>query len=137
MASRTDKLHRLVDVLQALETLERAKVSDLTRRIEQAETAQREILDSLAEPTPLHGRFVGLLSRRIGSLERRLHGLGIERDTALAKYCDAMARGRAAESMFAKSKSKDARADEQKHLEGLLQFFDQGAQGRGKSKAST
>lgn len=138
MASKTEKLHRLRDVLHALETVERAKIAYLTQQIDRVKNTQTEILESLSEPTPLHGRFVGLLSRRVGSLERQLHGLGQEREAALSRYCDAMGRERAAASLFAKSKTSDARAAEEKELEGLMQFYDAaGAQGRGKSKGST
>lgn len=136
MASRTQKLHRLFDVLHALETVERAKVGELTREIDQVHAAQQEILQSLAEPTPLHGRFIALLSRRVSTLEKRLTGLSRERELALTKYTDAMAKEHAASAMLLKSRVTDARSAEQKSLEELLQFFDAGAQGRGKSKPS-
>lgn len=137
MASRTKKLNRIREVLHALETIERARVGQLTVEIDKVQAAENEILESLAEPTGLHGRFVGLLSRRVGSLERQLHGLNRDRETALDKYCDAMMRERAAASLCAKSQVVESRAEEEKELEGLLQFFEAAnAQGRGKSRGS-
>jgi len=48
MARASKKLRRLADVFQDLETVERAKVGELTREMNELRTAQDEILASLA-----------------------------------------------------------------------------------------
>jgi hypothetical protein len=137
MASTPKKLHRLVGVLHNLELVERAKVSELTREIAELRAAQQEILESLEEPTAFHGCFIGLLSGRVGSLERRLQKLSKEREVALQQYADAARRQRSAADMLADARANEAREQEQKELKMLLESRQASAlQARGKSRRS-
>ena len=132
------KLRRLVDVFHDLETVERAKVGELTREMNELRTAQDEILASLAKPTAFHGQFVALLSGRVGSLERRLQRLAGEREIALRQYAEAARRKRSAAELLAKARAEEARKFEQAELEALLEFQEAtAAQGRCKSPRST
>lgn len=138
MARASEKLRRLADVFQDLETIERARVGELTRDINALRAAQNEILDSLAEPTALHGQFVGLLSGRVGSLERRLQRLTAEREIVLRQYAEAARRKHSATELLAKARAEEARKREQAELEALLEFQEAtAAQGRCKSPRST
>ena len=138
MARASKKLRRLADVFQDLETVERAKVGELTREMNELRTAQDEILASLAEPTAFHGQFVALLSGRVGSLERRLQRLAGEREIALRQYTEAARRKRSAGELLAKARAEEARKFEQAELEALLEFQEAtAAQGRCKSPRST
>jgi hypothetical protein len=137
MVSTPKKLRRLVGVLHNLELVERAKVSELTREIAELRAAQQEILESLEEPTAFHGRFIGLLSGRVGSLERRLQKLSKEREIALQQYADAARRQRSAADMLADARTNEAREQEQKELKMLLESRQASAlQARGKSRRS-
>lgn len=138
MARASKKLRRLADVFRDLETIERARVGELTRDINALRAAQDEILDSLAEPTAFHGQFVGLLSGRVGSLERRLQRLAGEREIALQQYAEAARRKRSATELLAKARAEETRKLEQAELEALLEFQEAtAAQGRCKSPRST
>jgi hypothetical protein len=138
MARTTKKLRRLADVFHDLETVERAKVGELTRELDTLRTAQEEILESLANPTALHGPFAALLSSRVGSLERRMQRLGAEREVALRRYTEAAARERSAAELLAKAQGEEARKIEQRELETLMEFQEAAAaQGRCKSRRST
>jgi hypothetical protein len=138
MARTSKRLRRLADVFHDLETVERAKVGELTRELEALRVSQEEILDSLANPTALHGQFTALLSNRIGSIERRMQRLGAEREVALRRYTEAAARGRSAAELLAKVQAEEARKLEQGEFESLMEFQEAAAaQGRCKSRRST
>lgn len=137
MASATKKLRRLADVFQDLETVERVRVSDLTREIESLRAAQDDILRSLESPSAINGLFIALLSNRVGRLERRIQQLSREHEIALQRYAEAAARGRSANRLLAEARGEDARRREQAELEALLEFHEAvAAQGRGKSPRS-
>jgi hypothetical protein len=138
MARASKKLRRLADVFQDLETIEMAKVGELTREINALRTTQDEIFASLAEPTAFHGQFVALLSGRVGRLERRLQRLAGEREIALRQYAEAARRKRSAAELLAKARAEEARKFEQTELEALMEFQEAtAAQGRCKSPRST
>jgi hypothetical protein len=122
MARTSKRLRRLADVFHDLETVERAKVGELTRELEALRVSQEEILDSLAKPTALHGQFTALLSDRIGSIERRMQRLAAEREVALRRYTEAAARGRSAAELLAKVQAEEARKLEQGEFESLMEF---------------
>lgn len=137
MARDPKKLKRLTRLLHDLETVERAKLGEVQREINEVERAQEEILASLAEPTGFHGRFIGLLSTRVGALERRRGQLKVEQDVVMQRYRNAVTRQRSAEALLQTAKETAQRQQEQRDLEQLLEF-DQAsvAQGRGKSSGS-
>ncbi len=92
MARSAKKLSRLVDVFKDLETVERARVAELTRDMGELSTARDEILESVANPTPAQSPFVPLFSGRIGGIERRLQRLTREHEAALGRHTQAAAR---------------------------------------------
>jgi len=137
MASATKKLRRLADVFHDLETVERVRVSDLTREIETLRAAQDDILRSLESPSTINGLFTALLSSRVGRLERRIQQLSREHEIALKRFAEAAARGRSANRLLAEARGQEARKREQAELEALLEFqMSVAAQGRGKSPSS-
>jgi hypothetical protein len=138
MARTAKKLRRLADVFHDLETVERAKVGELTRELDTLRTAQEEILDSLANATSSCGPFAALLSSRVGRLERHMQRLSAEREMALRRYTEAAARERSASELLAKVQGEEARKLEQRELESLMEFQEAStAQGRCKSPRST
>jgi hypothetical protein len=138
MAKTSKKLRRLANVFHDLETVERAKVGELTQAINALRTSQDEILASLADPTAFYGQFAALLSGQVGSLERRMQRHAGEREIALRRYREAAGRAHSADTMLAKARAEEDRAREQADLEALLEFQDAAAaQGRGKSPRST
>jgi len=138
MARFAKKLLRLVGVFHDLETIERAKVGELTREMAELRTAQDNILKRLEHPFALDDPFLGLLSGRVGSLEQRLQRLGQERELALKRYGVAAARRRSAAELYSEAQGEEARQNERSELEALLEFQDaSAAQGRCKSRGST
>lgn len=138
MARSTKKLKRLVDVFRDLETVERARVSELAQEMAEHRTAQDDILRSLENPSTINGLFTALLTSRVGRLERRIQQLSREHEIVLKRYSQAAARRRAAAGLLARAQGEDDRKIEQNELESLLEF--QGAiaaQGRGKSLGSS
>ncbi|AGK59362.1 hypothetical protein HYPDE_38463 [Hyphomicrobium denitrificans 1NES1] len=137
MASAIKKLRRLADVFHDLETVERVRVSELTREIASLRATQDDILRSLENPSTINGLFTALLSSRVGRLERRIQQLSREREIALKRYAEAAARGRSAGRLLAEARGEEARKREQAELEALLEFKESvAAQGRGKSPRS-
>lgn len=138
MARSPKKLRRLVEIFRGLETIERARVGELTREMAQLRAAQDNILKRLENPFALDDPFLGLLSGRVGSLEQRLQRLGQERELALKRYGEASARRRSAAELFAEARGEEERQNERNELEALLEFQDaSAAQGRCKSPGST
>lgn len=127
-------MRRLVGLFQDLETAERAKVAALTRQINEVQTAQEELLSRLAEPTPETEPFLGLMSRSVGNMDRRLQRLAKEQEFAIQRYAQAAGRTQGAAGLLADVRAEEARKNEQKSLEALLEFRQSSvAQGRGKS----
>jgi hypothetical protein len=138
MARSSKKIRRLVDLFHDLETAERAKVGELARQIGDLRTSQDALLASLAEPSAQTEPFLALMSRSIGSMERRLQGLSKEHEAAIARYTQAAARSHGAATLLSEVRSEEQRKFEQKELEALLEFQQSIAlQGRCKSKGST
>jgi hypothetical protein len=138
MARSAKKLRRLVGVFQDLETVERARVAELVRDMDELRGARDEILESIADPSPMHTPFVPLLSGRIGGIERRLQRLSREHEAALGRYMQAAARVKGSTELLIEAQGIEARKREQGDLEALLEFQEAAAaQGRCKSPRST
>jgi hypothetical protein len=138
MARTAHKLRRLADVFHDLETVERARVGELTQEMNTLHEAQDDIFRRLDEPSSLHGPFMALMSSRIGRIERRLQRLAREHEIALKRYTEAAARGRSAAQLLADAVAEETRKREQKDLEFLLEFQEAvAAQGRGKTPGSS
>lgn len=138
MARSSKKIRRLVDLFHDLETTERAKVGELARQIGDLRTSQDELLASLADPSAQTEPFLALMSRSVGSMERRLQRLSKEHEAAITRYTQAAARTHGAATLLSEVRAEDERKFEQKDLEALLEFQQSIAlQGRCKSKGST
>ena len=134
MDRTTKKIRRMADILRALETVERAKVGDLTREMEMLREKQSAILSRLSEPASAHGPFAALLSSQIGRIERHVRRLSVERDEALKKYTEATAREDRAADLLSEARLEGSRKREQRELDDLREFQDAiNAQGRRKS----
>ncbi len=138
MARSSKKIRRLVDLFHNLETTERAKVGELTRQIGELRAAQDELLTRLANPTAETEPFLDLMSRSIGSMDRRLGRLAKEQEVAIQRYAQAAGRTHGASALLADVKADEGRKAEQQDLEALLEFQQSlAAQGRCKSVRST
>ncbi|MET0407202.1 MAG: hypothetical protein ABW006_02405 [Hyphomicrobium sp.] len=138
MARSSKKIQRLVDLFHDLETTERAKVGQLAQQIEELRTSQKELLESLANPSPPTEPFLPLISRSIGQMERRLQRLALEHAAAVQRYVHAAGRAQGAIRLHSDVKAEEQRKSEQKDLEALLEFQQSvRAQGRCKSSGST
>lgn len=138
MARSSKKIRRLVELFHDLETTERATVGALARRIDELRVAQSELLASLAAPSEQAEPFLPLMSRSVGSMERRLQRLSQEHEAAVRRYVQATARTHGATALLADVRSDEARRSDQKDLEALLEFQQSSAlQGRCKSTGST
>jgi hypothetical protein len=138
MAKSSKKLRRLVDLFRDLETAERANVATLARQISDVQVARQGLLEALANPTTSTEPFLPLISRNVGSMERKLQRLAVEQEVAIGRYVQASGRTRGAGSLLADAKAQEGREAEQKDLESLLEFQQSvGAQGRCKSVRST
>ncbi len=84
--------------------------------------ARDELLESLADPTPMQSPFVPLLSGRIGSVERRWQRLTREHEAALGRHTQAAARVKGATELLVEAQGIEARKREQSDLEALLEF---------------
>jgi hypothetical protein len=138
MARSSKKIRRLVDLFHDLETTERAKVGELARQVSELRAARDELLASLADPSERTEPFLALMSRSVGSMERRLQRLAREHEAAVKRYTEAAARTHGATSLLSEVRSEEQRKGEQKDLEALLEFQQSVAlQGRCKSTGST
>ncbi len=122
MARSAKKISRLVGVFRDLETVERARVAELVRDMDELRAARDEILESIADPTPTQSPFVPLLSGRIGSIERRLQRLTREHEAALGRHTQASARVKGSTELLVEAQGIEARRREQSNLEALLEF---------------
>jgi len=137
MDRSSKKIQRIVDVFQNLATVERAKVGELQREMDDLLSSQTDALEKLGESEALSGPFLALLSRSIGRNERHLQRLADERQRALERYAAATARGRSAQSLLSDAKREETRKRELRELEALIEFSEAGAaQGRGKPSRS-
>ena len=138
MARSSKKVSRLVDVFRDLETTERARVGELARQMGELRSSEEEIIATLANPSAVHEPFLALMSRSLGNIQRRLQRLSREHEAVLARYVQAAARTRGANSLLADVRAEEARKAEQRELEALLEFQQAtAAQGRGKSTRSS
>lgn len=138
MARTAKKIRRLVELFRDLETTERANVGELTRQINELQSAQDELLARLANPTAETEPFLPLMSRSIGNMDRRLQRLARDREAAVRRYTQAAGRTHGASTLLADVRSEEDRKIEQKDLEALLEFQQSlAAQGRCKSPGST
>ncbi len=122
MARSSKKIRRLVDLFHDLEITERAKVGELTRRLDELRSAQDALLASLADPSERMEPFLGLISRSVGSMEQRLHRLSKEHEAAVKRYAQAAAHTHGAAAVLSEVRSEEQRKGEQKDLEALLEF---------------
>jgi len=138
MARSSKKVRRLVDVFHDLETSERARISEITRQMDELLISQDNLIATLANPSAVHEPFLALMSRSLGNIQRRHQRLAKEREMALARYLEATKRTRGATELLADVRAEEARRNEQKDLEALLEFQQAtAAQGRGKSTRSS
>jgi hypothetical protein len=138
MARSSKNIRRLVDLFHDLETTERAKVSELARQLTELRAAQEELLGSLANPSPRTEPFLGLISRSIGNMDRRLQRLRADHEDAVRQYTRAAGRTQGAAERLSAVRAEENCKAEQKDLEALLEF-QQGiaAQVRCKSRSSS
>ncbi len=138
MARSSKKIRRLVSLFHDLETTERAKVGELARDISTLSAAQSDLLTSLASPTAQTEPFLAMMSRSIGSMERRLQHLARQHEAAVQRYVEAAARTHGAEALLDEVRTEEGRKLEQVELTALLEFQQSSAlQGRGKSGRSS
>ena len=135
MARSSKNIRRLVDLFRDLETVERAKVSELARQSEELRAAQEELLASLTNPSPQTEPFLGLMSRSIGQMDRRLQRLRIEHEAAVRRYTQAAARTKGATERLSAVRADEDRKAEQRELEALLEFV-QGAAAQVRCKST-
>jgi len=138
MARSSKKVRRLVDVFHDIETAERARISEITRQMDELRISQDNIIATLANPSAVHEPFLALMSRSLGNIQRRHQRLTKEHEMALARYLEATKRTRGATELLADVRAEEARRTEQRDLEALLEFQQAtAAQGRGKSTRSS
>ncbi|WP_045837581.1 hypothetical protein [Hyphomicrobium sp. 99] len=138
MARSSKKVSRLVDVFHDLETTERARISEITRQMDELRISQNDLIATLANPSAVHEPFLQLMSRSLGNIQRRLQRLSKEHEMALNRYVEATKRTRGAAALLADVRAEEARKAEQRDLEALLEFQQAtAAQGRGKSTRSS
>ncbi|MBS0269509.1 MAG: hypothetical protein JSS54_11080 [Proteobacteria bacterium] len=138
MARSSKKVRRLVDVFHDLETAERARISEITRQMDELRISQDNLIATLANPSAVHEPFLALMSRSLGNIQRRQQRLAKEREMALDRYLEATKRTRGATELLADVRAEEARRNEQRDLEALLEFQQAAAaQGRGKSTRSS
>lgn len=138
MARSSKKVRRLVDVFQDLETTERARISEITRQMDELRISQDNLVATLANPSAVHEPFLALMSRSLGNMQRRHQRLLKEHEMALARYFEATKRTRGATELLSDVRAEEARRNEQRDLEALLEFQQAtAAQGRGKSTRSS
>jgi hypothetical protein len=136
MDRSSKKIRRIVDVFHDLATVERAKIGQLQREMDELRASQDDALKKLADGG-LQGPFIALLSSSVGRIERRLQRLAREHEIALERYAAAAARGRSAVNLLSEVRADEARKFEQRELEALIEFQEgRAAQGRGKARRS-
>ncbi|MGO4684501.1 hypothetical protein [Hyphomicrobium sp. 2TAF46] len=138
MARSSKKVSRLVDVFRDLETADRARIGEITRQMDELRISQDNLIATLANPSAVHEPFLALMSRSLGNMQRRHQRLVKEHEMALARYLEATKRTRGATELLADVRAEEARRNEQRDLEALLEFQQAtAAQGRGKSTRSS
>lgn len=70
MKTRTQKAHRILNVLKQLHTIEEFKKLELQRRLAELEDSQHEVIHALNTDDALHGLFIDQTARFLQSLAK-------------------------------------------------------------------
>lgn len=134
MANRLRRLQRTLAALQNLELIERSRFAEADRSVEACLQEQHELLESLSGESVFQGRFIDIMSKRIGRLVKQEQMLKAARAEAAERLSQAALRARATDGLLTDAKIEHGRMTDRAELNQVLEVAVAAlAQGRGKS----
>jgi hypothetical protein len=121
MRTRSQKAHRILNVLKQIHTIEEFKALQLQRRLSELETSQREVILALNTDDALHGLFVDTTARFLQSLAREADQVTRAKEVQAQKLLENASKMKQAERMKDSAKVEETRVAHETQLLDIIE----------------
>lgn len=121
MRTRSQKAHRILNVLKQIHTIEEFKKLQLQRRLAELENSQREVICALNTDDALHGLFMDQSAKYLRTLAREADRVALAKDEQSKRLLENATKMKQAERLKEALSGAERRVQSESELADIIE----------------